>query len=119
MAVLLNTDPPIDEPAMVEFVARRARQVKLGKVYPYAAITKRLAGHELAEIGLKAAGAVAFTDGVRSGQCTGDAARLGLRHRVRCPDRAASRGARAGRARRDERGAARLRLGLADRPPRR
>ena len=67
MAVLPNTDPPIDEPAMVEFVARRARQVKLGKVYPYAAITKRLAGQELAEIGLlKAAGAVAFTDGERA-----------------------------------------------------
>ena len=67
MAVLPNTDPPIDEPAMVEFVARRARQVKLGKVYPYAAVTKGLAGQELAEIGLlKAAGAVAFTDGERA-----------------------------------------------------
>ena len=67
MAVLPNTDPPIDEPAMVEFVARRARQVKLGKVYPYAAITKQLRGEELAEIGLlKAAGAVAFTDGERA-----------------------------------------------------
>jgi dihydroorotase len=67
MAVLPNTDPPIDEPAMVEFLARRARQVKLGKVYPYAAITKRLEGRELAEIGLlKAAGAVAFTDGERA-----------------------------------------------------
>ena len=52
---------------MVEFVARRARQVKLGKVYPYAALTKQLAGQELAEIGLlKAAGAVAFTDGERA-----------------------------------------------------
>jgi dihydroorotase len=67
MAVLPNTDPPIDDPAMVEFVARRARQVKLGKVYPYAAITKQLQGQELAEIGLlKAAGAVAFTDGERA-----------------------------------------------------
>ena len=67
MAILPNTDPPIDDPAMVDFVARRARQVKLGKVYPYAAITKRLAGQELAEIGLlKAAGAVAFTDGERA-----------------------------------------------------
>ena len=67
MAGLPNTDPPIDDPAMVEFVARRARQVKLGKVYPYAAITKQLKGQELAEIGLlKAAGAVAFTDGERA-----------------------------------------------------
>lgn len=67
LAVLPNTDPPIDEPAMVEFVARRARQVRLGKVYPYAAVTKRLDGQELAEIGLlKAAGAVAFTDGEKA-----------------------------------------------------
>lgn len=67
MAVLPNTDPPIDEPAMVQFVARRARQVRLGKVHPYAALTKKLKGEELAEIGLlKAAGAVAFTDGERA-----------------------------------------------------
>jgi dihydroorotase len=67
LAVLPCTEPPIDDPAMVEFVARRARQVKLVKVYPYAAVTKRLAGQELAEIGLlKAAGAVAFTDGERA-----------------------------------------------------
>ena len=67
LAVLPNTEPPIDDPAMVEFVARRARQVKLVKVHPYAAVTKGLAGRELAEIGLlKAAGAVAFTDGERA-----------------------------------------------------
>ena len=64
LAVLPDTDPPIDDPAMVEFVARRARQVKLAKVYPYAAVTKGLLGKQLAEMGLlKAAGAVAFTDG--------------------------------------------------------
>ena len=67
LAVLPNTEPPIDDPAMVEFVARRARQVKLVKVHPYAAVTKGLAGRELAEIGLlKAAGAVAFTDGEKA-----------------------------------------------------
>ena len=67
MAVLPNTEPPIDDPAMVEFVARRARQAKLAKVYPYAAVTRRLEGKELAELGLlKAAGAVAFTDGERA-----------------------------------------------------
>lgn len=64
MAVLPNTDPPIDDPAMVEFVARRARQARLAKVYPHAAVTNRLEGKEMAELGLlKAAGAVAFTDG--------------------------------------------------------
>jgi dihydroorotase len=67
MALLPNTDPPIDDPAMVEFVARRARQVKLAKIYPYAALTKRLRGEELAEMGLlRAAGAVGFTDGERT-----------------------------------------------------
>ena len=44
VAVLPDTTPPIDDPAMLEFVARRARQLKSVKVYPYAAITKGLAG---------------------------------------------------------------------------
>lgn len=67
LALMPNTDPPIDDPAMVEFVARRARQVKLVKVYPMAAVTKGLHGLELAELGLlQAAGAVAFTDGERT-----------------------------------------------------
>lgn len=67
LAVLPDTDPPIDDPAMVEFVARRARKARMGKVHPYAAATKGCRGEELAEIGLlKAAGAVAFTDGERA-----------------------------------------------------
>jgi dihydroorotase len=67
LCLLPNTDPPIDDPAMVEFVARRARQARLAKVYPYAAVTKRLEGRELAEMGLlRAAGALAFTDGEKA-----------------------------------------------------
>lgn len=67
LALLPDTDPPIDDPAMVEFVARRARRAKLAKVYPQAAVTRGLEGRELAELGLlKAAGAVAFTDGFRA-----------------------------------------------------
>ncbi|MCS7266779.1 MAG: dihydroorotase [Geminicoccaceae bacterium] len=67
LALLPDTAPPIDDPAMVEFVARRARQVKLAKVYPQAAVTRGLQGAELAELGLlKAAGAVAFTDGFKA-----------------------------------------------------
>ncbi|WP_159716463.1 dihydroorotase [Geminicoccus flavidas] len=63
-ACLPGTQPPIDDPSMVEFVARRARRVRLAKVYPYAAITKGLKGQELAEFGLlREAGAVGFTDG--------------------------------------------------------
>ena len=67
VAVLPNTAPVIDDPAMLEFVARRARQLKSVKVYPYAALTKRLAGQELAELALlQEAGAVAFTDADRA-----------------------------------------------------
>lgn len=69
VAVLPNTTPPIDDPAMLEFVARRARQLKSVKVYPYAALTKGLQGRQLAEMGLlKRAGAVAFTDAERAVQ---------------------------------------------------
>jgi dihydroorotase len=62
-----NTDPVIDDPAIVDFVLRRARDTAIVHVHPMAALTKGLEGLELAEIGLlKAAGAVAFTDGSRS-----------------------------------------------------
>ncbi|NQV85428.1 MAG: dihydroorotase [Rhodospirillales bacterium] len=64
---LPNTDPVIDDMSVVEFVARRARKQGMAKVYPYGAVTKGLAGVELAEMGLLAeSGAVAFTDGVRA-----------------------------------------------------
>lgn len=67
MVCLPNTEPVIDDVATVEFVARRARKVGLAKVYPYAAVTKRLEGQELAEMGMLAeAGALGFTDGVRA-----------------------------------------------------
>src|ERR1700736_2616190 len=62
-----DTNPVIDEPAMVDFVLRRARDTAIVHVHPMAALTKGLKGEEMAAIGLlKAAGAVAFTDGTRS-----------------------------------------------------
>ena len=62
-----NTSPVIDNPATVDFVLRRARDTAIVHVHPMAALTKGLAGDEMTEIGLlKAAGAVAFTDGDRS-----------------------------------------------------
>ena len=62
-----DTSPVIDDPATVDFVLRRARDNAIVHVHPMAAITKRLEGGEMTEIGLlKAAGAVAFTDGVKS-----------------------------------------------------
>jgi dihydroorotase len=62
-----DTDPPIDDPAMVDFVQRRARDTAIVRVHPMAALTSGLKGEEMTEIGLlKAAGAVAFTDGAKS-----------------------------------------------------
>jgi len=62
-----DTDPPIDDVSAVEFIARRAREVKMVKIFAQAAVTKGLQGRELAEIGMLAdAGAVAFTDGRRA-----------------------------------------------------
>jgi len=62
-----NTSPAIDEPAMVDFVLRRARDTAIVHVHPMAALTKGIKGAEMTEIGLlKAAGAVAFTDGAKS-----------------------------------------------------
>src|SRR5262245_2798311 len=62
-----DTEPAIDDPAIVDFVLRRARDTAIVHVHPMAALTKACEGKEMAEIGLlKAAGAVAFTDGARS-----------------------------------------------------
>ena len=67
MVALPNTDPVVDDVASVEYVARRARDVKLAKVYTYAAVTRRLEGKEITEIGLLAEfGARGFTDGLQA-----------------------------------------------------
>jgi dihydroorotase len=62
-----DTNPVLDDPAIVDFVLRRASEKAVVNVRPAAALTKGLQGREMAEIGLLAeAGAVAFTDGARS-----------------------------------------------------
>ena len=62
-----DTEPTIDDPTIVDFIQRRARDTGIVHVQPMAALTKGLKGLEMTEIGLlKAAGAVAFTDGTRS-----------------------------------------------------
>ncbi|HKY93825.1 MAG TPA: dihydroorotase [Kiloniellales bacterium] len=64
MVALPNSDPVVDDVAGLEFVARRAREVKLGKIYSYGTITRRCEGRELTELGLLTEyGAVGFTDG--------------------------------------------------------
>jgi dihydroorotase len=62
-----DTQPVIDNSATVDFVLRRARDTAIVNIHPMAALTKGLAGAEMTEIGLlKAAGAVAFSDGDKS-----------------------------------------------------
>ncbi len=62
-----DTDPVIDNSATVDFVLRRARDTAIVNIHPMAALTKGMRGEEMTEIGLlKAAGAVAFSDGDRS-----------------------------------------------------
>jgi dihydroorotase len=63
MIVMPNTQPVIDDAAIVDYVLRRARDTALVRVFPMAAITKGLNGELMSEIGLvQAAGAVAVTD---------------------------------------------------------
>ena len=67
MIVMPNTDPVIDEAAIVDYVLRRARDTALVRVAPMAAITKGCKGEHISEIGLlKEAGAVAITDAVKA-----------------------------------------------------
>lgn len=62
-----DTDPVIDDIALVEFVKKTVRDKALVNVYPAAALTKGLNGEEMTEIGLlQEAGAVMFTNGRRS-----------------------------------------------------
>ncbi len=65
MVALPNSNPAVDDVSGLEFVARRARDVKLVKIYSYGTITRRYEGRELTEFGLLGAyGAVGFTDGI-------------------------------------------------------
>ena len=67
MVAMPDTHPVVDDPAVVDFIKRRARDTARVRVLPSAAITKGLHGREIAEIGLLLeSGAVAFTDGLHS-----------------------------------------------------
>ena len=62
-----DTNPPIDDPAVVDYIIRRARDTAGVRLIPSAALTKGLHGKEMTEFGLLSeAGAVFFTDGARS-----------------------------------------------------
>src|SRR5919205_4399749 len=47
-----DTSPAIDDPAIVDFILRRARDTAIVHVHPMAALTKGCAGKEMAEMGL-------------------------------------------------------------------
>jgi dihydroorotase len=67
MVCLPNTEPVIDDVAGVEFIARRAREVRRVKIYCYGALTQGLEGKDLVEMGLLADyGALGFTDGLHA-----------------------------------------------------
>jgi len=67
MIVMPNTEPVIDSVALVDYIERRARDRAIVNVHVMAAMTRGLAGEEMAELGLlQRAGAVAFTNGKSS-----------------------------------------------------
>ena len=67
IVVMPDTEPVIDQVALVDFVQRRARDNALVHVHVMAAMTRGLKGQEMTEIGLlQRAGAIAFTNGKAS-----------------------------------------------------
>ncbi|MBS0995589.1 dihydroorotase [Gluconobacter cerinus] len=67
MAVLPNTSPAIDNPALVHLLKVRGEETGMVSIHPYGALTRGCEGGDMAELGLlQDAGAVAFTDGTRA-----------------------------------------------------
>jgi dihydroorotase len=67
IVVMPDTEPVIDQVALVDFIQRRARDNAVVHVHVMAAMTKGLKGQEMTEIGLlQRAGAIAFTNGKTS-----------------------------------------------------
>jgi len=57
-----DTDPPLDEPGLVDMLRRRAKALTRARVYPIGALTVKLAGERLTEMAeLAEAGCVAFS----------------------------------------------------------
>jgi dihydroorotase len=67
IVVMPDTEPVIDQVALVDFIQRRARDNAIVNVHIMAAMTRGLKGSDITEIGLlKRAGAIAFTNGKSS-----------------------------------------------------
>src|SRR4051812_34623 len=57
-----DTDPPLDEPGLVDMLRRRAKALSRARVYPIGALTVKLEGERLTEMAqLAEAGCVAFS----------------------------------------------------------
>jgi dihydroorotase len=57
-----DTDPPLDEPALVDMLRRRAKALSRARVYPIGALTLKLQGESLTEMAeLAESGCVAFS----------------------------------------------------------
>jgi dihydroorotase len=62
LCCLPDTDPPLDEPGLVEMLKHRAKSLNQSRVYPLGALTMGLKGQRLTEMAeLTDAGCVAFT----------------------------------------------------------
>ena len=67
MVVMPDTDPVIDDMALVEFIARRGETSGVNRIYAAGALTQGLEGTAMAELGLmQEAGAVFFSNGETS-----------------------------------------------------
>src|SRR6201996_8135116 len=67
LAAMPDTQPAIDDPALVQLLRTKGDETGSLTILPYAAVTRGCRGEELSEIGLlREAGSVAFTDGSRA-----------------------------------------------------
>nr|MBC8279587.1 dihydroorotase [Chloroflexota bacterium] len=63
LCAMPNTDPPIDNAAVVEFIQQKAHQDSLVRILPIGCVTKSRKGHELSEMEeLASAGVACFSD---------------------------------------------------------
>ena len=62
-----NTEPTIDQPALIHSIQRKAREIALTKIFCTGCITRNLLGKEITELQLMhESGAVGFTDAIKA-----------------------------------------------------
>lgn len=67
LCCMANTNPVIDNAAVMNHITARAREIGLIDIFPYGAVTKGLKGEELTEMGdMTNAGAAGFSDDGRT-----------------------------------------------------